>query len=136
MTRVRMAVIGVGHLGQHHARILAGLPDVELVGVVDSSLDQARTIAGRHDTTPYTEIESLIGRVDAVSVVTPTIHHHRVAAAFLRAGGPVLVEKPICRTLAEADDLIALAEKVGVPLQVGHIERFNPATWTTSSTRG
>ena len=71
MTRLRTAVIGVGHLGQHHARILAGLPDVELVGVVDSSLDQARLVAARHDTAAYTEIESLIGRVDAVSVVTP-----------------------------------------------------------------
>ncbi len=127
MTSVRMAVIGVGHLGQHHARILADLPDVELVGVVDSNLDQARAVAARHDTTGYAEFESVLDRVDAVSVVTPTVYHHRVAAEFLRAGVPVLVEKPICRTLAEADDLIALAEKSGVPLQVGHIERFNPA---------
>lgn len=127
MTRVRMAVVGVGHLGQHHARILAGLPDVDLVGVVDSSPDQARAIAAKHDTAAYTEFEPLLGHVDAVSVVTPTIYHHRVAAGFLRAGTPVLVEKPICRTLAEADDLIDLADKAGVPLQVGHIERFNPA---------
>ncbi|HYH69602.1 MAG TPA: Gfo/Idh/MocA family oxidoreductase [Urbifossiella sp.] len=127
MTRVRMAVIGVGHLGQHHARILAGLPDVELVGVVDSSADQARAVAAKNDTAAFTDFEPLLGAVDAVSVVTPTIHHHRVAAEFLRAGVPVLVEKPICRTLAEADELIALADKAGVPLQVGHIERFNPA---------
>ena len=100
MTRLRTAVIGVGHLGQHHARILAGLPDVELVGVVDASGEQARLIAERLNTTPYESIEPLLTRVDAVSVVTPTIHHHAVASAFLKAG---------------------------VPFQVGHIERFNPA---------
>jgi predicted dehydrogenase len=127
MTRLRMAVIGVGHLGQHHARILASLPDVQLAGVVDANPDQARAIAARLGTTPYEHFEPLLGKVDAVSVVTPTVHHHEVAAAFLRAGVPALVEKPICRTLAEADELIALAMRAGVPLQVGHIERFNPA---------
>jgi predicted dehydrogenase len=127
MTRLRTAVIGVGHLGQHHARILAGSPDVELVGVADANPEQARLIAERLGTTPFESFEPLLTRVDAVSVVTPTIHHHRVAAAFLKAGVPVLVEKPVCRTVAEADDLIALADAAGVPFQVGHIERFNPA---------
>ena len=127
MTRLRMAVIGVGHLGQHHARILAGLPDVDLVGVVDASPEQARLVADRLGTTPYDHFDALLGQVDAVSVVTPTLFHHQVAAAFLRSGTPVLVEKPVCRTVAEANDLIDLAEKAGVPLQVGHIERFNPA---------
>src|SRR5688572_7190631 len=127
MTRLRMAVIGVGHLGQHHARILANMPDVELVGVVDANPDQARAIATRLGTAPYEHFAPLVSRVDAVSVVTPTVHHHEVAAAFLKAGVPVLVEKPVCRTVAEADDLIALANDSGVPLQVGHIERFNPA---------
>ena len=127
MTRLRMAVIGVGHLGQHHARILANLPDVELVGVADANPEQARTIAAKLGTTAYGHFEPLLDRVDAVSVVTPTIHHHAVASAFLRAGVPALVEKPICRTLAEAEELIALAARSGVPLQVGHIERFNPA---------
>jgi predicted dehydrogenase len=127
MTRLRMAVIGVGHLGQHHARILAGLPDVELVGVVDANPDQARAVAAKLGTTAYDHFAPLVGRVDAVSVVTPTVHHHEVASAFLRAGVPALVEKPVCRTVAEADDLIELAAKAGVALQVGHIERFNPA---------
>ncbi len=127
MNRLRMAVIGVGHLGQHHARILAGLPDVDLVGVVDANIDQAKLVAGRLDTRPYTTHEPLLHAVDAVSIVTPTVHHHAVASAFLKVGVPVLVEKPICPTLAEADELIALAAKAGVPLQVGHIERFNPA---------
>lgn len=127
MDRLRMAVIGVGHLGQHHARILANMPDVELVGVVDANPDQARTIATRLGTSPYDCFSPLVGKVDAVSIVTPTIHHHAVASEFLKASVPVLVEKPICRTVAEANELIELAEKAGVPLQVGHIERFNPA---------
>lgn len=127
MARLRMAVIGVGHLGQHHARILAAMDDVELVGVVDNNPDQARLIADRLNTCSFESHEELLGRVEAVSVVTPTIHHHPVASEFLRSGVAVIVEKPICRTLAEADDLIRLADEAGVPLQVGHIERFNPA---------
>ncbi len=127
MAPIRTAVIGVGHLGQHHARILSGLPDVELVGVVDANPEQARAVATKLGTTPYESYTPLLGKVDAVSVVTPTVHHHEVAAAFLKAGVPVLVEKPVCRTVAEADDLIALAAKANVALQVGHIERFNPA---------
>ncbi len=127
MSRLRMAVIGVGHLGQHHARILAGLPDVNLVGVVDSSLEQAGMIADKLGTKAYDDYTPLLDEVDAVTVVTPTVHHHAVASAFLGRGVPVLVEKPICRTLLEADDLIRLAAENSVPLQVGHIERFNPA---------
>ena len=86
MTRLRLAVIGVGHLGQHHARILAGMPDVDLVGVVDANAEQARLIAERLNTASYESIDPLLTRVDAVSVVTPTIHHHAVAAEFLKAG--------------------------------------------------
>jgi predicted dehydrogenase len=122
-----MAVIGVGHLGQHHARILASQPDVELVGVVDANPDQARAVAAKLGTTAFEHFEPLLARVDAVSVVTPTVHHHPVASAFLKAGVPTLVEKPICRTVSEADELISLAAEANVPLQVGHIERFNPA---------
>lgn len=127
MRRLRVAVIGVGHLGQHHARILAGMNDVELVGVADANAQQAMLVADRLGTQAYDSHEPLLDAVDAVSVVTPTIYHHNVAAAFLRQGVPVLVEKPVCRTIAEADDLIRLANEQGVPLQVGHIERFNPA---------
>jgi predicted dehydrogenase len=127
MTRLRIAVVGVGHLGQHHARILAGFPDVELVGVADASSDRAVAIAQRCGTRAYDRFEPLLGQVDAVSVATPTSFHHQVAAEFLRRGVPVLVEKPMCKTVAEADELIALAHAAGVPLQVGHIERFNPA---------
>lgn len=127
MNRLRMAVIGVGHLGKEHARILSGLPDVELVGVADVSAEQARLVAERCGTTACTDYTELLDRVDAVTVVVPTIHHHAVAKMFLEHSVPVLVEKPIATTVAEADDLIHMAGQRGVPLQVGHIERFNPA---------
>src|SRR5262245_21957573 len=127
MTRLRTAVIGVGHLGQHHARILSQFPDVDLVGVADATPAQASPIAQRVGARPYDSFEPLLGQVDAVTVVTPTSFHHPIAAEFLRRGVPVLVEKPMCKTVAEADELIALAAAADVPLQVGHIERFNPA---------
>ncbi|QVL35005.1 Gfo/Idh/MocA family oxidoreductase [Telmatocola sphagniphila] len=122
-----MAVIGVGHLGRHHARILNGLPDVELVGVADTSRDQAQIIGEQLNVPHYSDFNQLLGQVDAVSVVVPTIYHHQVAKTFLEEGIPVLVEKPIATTVAQADDLIATAKRSNVALQVGHIERFNPA---------
>ncbi len=127
MKPLRLAVIGVGHLGRHHARILSQMEGVELVAVVDNSPQQAAAIASQLSCAAHIAYEPLLGEVDAVSVVTPTVHHHAVASAFLKAGVPVLVEKPVCRTVAEAEDLIQLAAKSKVPLQVGHIERFNPA---------
>ena len=127
MNRLRMAVIGVGHLGKEHARILSGLPDVELVGIADVNLEQARIVAERCGTLALNDFTPLLAQVDAVTVVVPTIHHHAVAREFLKRGVPVLVEKPITATLAEADELVRLARDNNVPLQVGHIERFNPA---------
>lgn len=127
MTRLRTAVLGVGHLGQHHARILAGFPDVDLVAVVDADPKQARAVADRLNCEAFDRFEPLLDRVDAVSVVTPTSFHHYVASEFLRRGVSALVEKPICKTVEEADELITLAAETGAALQVGHIERFNPA---------
>ncbi len=127
MTRLKVAVVGVGHLGQHHARILSTFPDVDLVGVVDASPDQAAKVAKLCRTRPFTSHEPLVAMADAVSIATPTVAHYPVAAQFLKAGVPVLVEKPICQTVAQADELVALAAHAGVPFQVGHIERFNPA---------
>jgi predicted dehydrogenase len=127
MNRIRIAVIGVGHLGQAHARILAELPEAELVGVVDTNHDQAERVAERWNTTAFKDYRNLFGRIDAVTVVTPTIHHCDVTCAFLREGIPVLVEKPIAISLDEADEMISLAEEKNLPFQVGHIERFNPA---------
>jgi predicted dehydrogenase len=122
-----MAVIGVGHLGQAHARVLAGLPEVELVGVADVSAAQARTVADRHNTRAYTHFGPLLDQADAACIVVPTCHHHGVASAFLERGIPLLIEKPLAPTAEQAEELVNLARRTGVVLQVGHIERFNPA---------
>jgi predicted dehydrogenase len=121
-----MAVIGVGHLGKEHARILASFPDVDLVGVADVDLKQAEMVARRCETRSYSDYRPLLNQVDAATIVVPTIHHHAIAADFLRRGIPLLVEKPLAATLADADDLVELARRERVLLQVGHIERFNP----------
>ncbi len=127
MTRLNVAVVGVGHLGQHHARILSTFPDVEMVGVVDAHPEQAAKVAKVCRTRPFPSHEPLLSVVDAVSIATPTAAHFPVAKAFLDAGVAVLVEKPVCQTVEQADELIQLAAARGVPFQVGHIERFNPA---------
>jgi predicted dehydrogenase len=127
MTRVRLAVVGVGHLGKEHARILSDLPDVELVGVADAHAPQAALIAQRCQTQAYSDHRLLLDKVDAAVIVVPTMHHHAVAMDFLRQGIPVLVEKPMTTTLDQAEELLGLAQSQGVVLQVGHIERFNPA---------
>jgi predicted dehydrogenase len=127
MARLRLAVVGVGHLGKEHARILAGLPDVQLVGVADLNAAQAAAVALRCGTRAVGDYRALLGQVDAAVVAVPTVGHHAVAADFLRRGIPVLVEKPLADDPARADELVALARLQGTVLQVGHIERFNPA---------
>ncbi len=127
MARLRCAVIGVGYLGRFHAQKYAMLDDCELVAVVDTRPEQAQALAQSLNCQALTDYRDLIGRVDVVSVVVPTQGHHEVCAALLRAGIHVLVEKPITTTLAQADELIALARQAGVLLAVGHLERFNPA---------
>jgi predicted dehydrogenase len=122
-----MAVIGVGHLGQAHARVLSAMDGVELVGVADVSAAQARQVADRHNCRAYTHFGPLLDRADAACIVVPTCHHHSVASAFLERGIPLLIEKPIAPTVEQAADLVGLARRKGVVLQVGHIERFNPA---------
>jgi predicted dehydrogenase len=127
MRRLRIGVVGVGHLGKEHARILAGLPDVELIGIADVDADQAEAVALRCNTRAFTDYQVLLPLVDAAVIVTPTVHHYAVASTFLRRGIPLLVEKPLAPTLAQAEELVDLARLQGVILQVGHIERFNPA---------
>ena len=129
MKPLKVGVVGVGHLGRHHARILAAMPDVELVGVVDARLEQAEAVARAcsPSTRALTDHRELFGHVDAVSVAVPTRFHRAVAGDFLERGVPCMVEKPLATTLLEAEELVALAEDRSVPLQVGHIERFNPA---------
>jgi predicted dehydrogenase len=125
--RLRLAVIGVGHLGQHHARLLAAMPDVELVGVVDTNRTRAEQIAGLYGAQPFTAATEVLDCVDAVSVAVPTVSHLHVARPFLDRGVPVLVEKPMATNLAEADELLARAARTNTVLAVGHTERFNPA---------
>jgi predicted dehydrogenase len=127
---LRTAVIGVGHLGRQHARIHSTLAEAGLsnfVSVCDIAEDTARTIAMEREVEGATDWRDLVGRVDAVSLAVPTESHCEIACGLLEAGIHVLVEKPISRTLAEADRMIAAAEKGGALLQVGHLERFNPA---------
>jgi predicted dehydrogenase len=127
MTRLPIGVIGVGALGRHHARHLAALPEADLVGIFDVDRTRARTVAAEHGTRAFDDVDELLGRVEAVSIAVPTVHHAEVGLHVLRRGIPVLMEKPLAGTLAEADALIAMADAQGVQLQVGHIERFNPA---------
>jgi len=127
MNKMTMGVIGIGYLGQYHAEKFAMIPDVELVGLVDTDLDRAKLLAGKLNTQAYDEPARLIGKVNAVSIVTPTVVHHRLAKQFLEQGVHVLLEKPITETIEQADELIDLAARKNLVLQVGHIERFNPA---------
>ena len=127
MNRLKLAVVGAGHLGRIHARLLAARSDAELVAVVDP-LEPARTeVAAACNTRPVSNHLDLIGQVDGAVVATPTRLHRNVALDFLRAGVPVLIEKPIASTLAEADEILEAAAAKGTIVQVGHIERFNPA---------
>jgi predicted dehydrogenase len=126
MTTLRAGVIGVGHLGQHHARLYAALPDSTLVGVVDQDQGRARTIAERFGARAFDHPDDLLREVDVVSVAVPTSAHYAVAKACLVRGKHVLVEKPIAVAMAEAHELVELAKAKGCRLQVGHSERFNP----------
>ena len=126
MSPLRVAVIGVGALGKHHARILASLPGVSLAAVVDINRARAEEIAAAHGTRPLFDAGQLDGQIDAVTIAVPTELHARIARPFLEAGIPALVEKPIARTVEEADAMIAAAGR-GAVLAVGHTERFNPA---------
>lgn len=128
--KLRVAAIGVGSLGRHHARNYAEFAadgQVELVGICDANAETAATIANEHGTKDFTDWHELLGKVDAVSVATPTETHCEIACAFLESGVHVLVEKPIALTLDEADKMIAAAALSGAKLMVGQLERYNPA---------
>ncbi len=124
---IRAAVIGVGSLGQHHARVYTQLPGVELVGVADVNEHQAKAVAHKCKCAYTTAYQELVDKVDVVSVVVPTAHHFEVAKTFLEKKVHVLLEKPMTTTVAQADELIALAQANHCCLQIGHIERFNEA---------
>jgi len=126
MTPLRCAVVGAGYLGRFHAQKYAALDDCELVGIADPAPDARARIEAELNVRAVADHRALIGRVDAVSIVTPTSLHHAVARDFLAAGVHVLVEKPITTTADEARDLISRAAAGALVLQVGHLERFNP----------
>lgn len=123
---LRIGVIGVGYLGQHHARIFSDLGGVELAGVADTDSSRAEDISGKYGCRSFPDYRELIGFCDALSIVTPTTTHHAVAMDCLRAGKDVFIEKPITENLEEAQEIVATAESGGRILQVGHIERYNP----------
>lgn len=127
MSRLRVAVVGVGHLGRIHARLAAGLPQIELVAVVDSRPEARAALAAETASRGVAEHRELFGEIDAAIVATPTFSHYAVASDLMRGGIHVLVEKPITPTLAEANELVQLARRRQLVLQVGHVERFNPA---------
>lgn len=127
MKNIRVAVVGVGYLGKFHAEKYASLPQVDLVGVVDSDQTRAAEIAASLRTEAYADFRQLVGKIDAVSVVVPTSMHFEVGSFFLNNGIHLLIEKPITTTVAEARELIAIAAAKSLVLQVGHLERFNPA---------
>ncbi len=124
---LRVGVIGVGHLGRHHARILSSLAGVALVAVVDTNRARADEIAAAYMTRPLYDAGDLLGLVDAVTIAVPTERHRDIAMPFLTSGVPALVEKPLARSLAEADEMVAAAFAAGAAFAVGHTERFNPA---------
>ncbi|RJP38976.1 MAG: gfo/Idh/MocA family oxidoreductase [Desulfobacteraceae bacterium] len=127
MKKIRVGVVGVGYLGKFHAEKYSRMGDVELVGVVDPDRDQADAVAKNVGTAAFYDAADLFGNVDAVSVAAPTPLHHEIGKSFLERDIDVLIEKPITRTVEEADELIAIADSRNLILQAGHLERFNPA---------
>jgi predicted dehydrogenase len=124
---LKAAVIGVGHLGRHHARILSTLPGVSLAGVVDINRDRAAQVASQFGTSAFAAVSEIAGKLDLAVIAVPTVSHAAIALPLIASGVHTLVEKPVTQTVSEADQLIAAAKQSGVVLAVGHSERFNPA---------
>jgi predicted dehydrogenase len=131
---IRTAVIGVGYLGRFHAQKYASLPNSQLVGIADPSATARAAVAAELKVAAHEDYRELLGKVDAVSIVTPTPSHFEVAKAFLEAGASVLVEKPMTVTIAEGEGLIEIAARLKRILQVGHLERFNAAVLAVQPT--
>lgn len=125
--KLRIGVIGVGHLGQHHARLLNLNENCILTGIFDSDSGRAKRLAEKNSTEAFDDLDSLLDKIDAVTIATPTISHFETASKCLERSIHTLVEKPITRTIKEAEDLLESARKNDVYLQVGHVERFNGA---------
>ena len=127
MSRVRITVVGAGNWGRNHVRTLVSMPDVELAGIVDRDVDRAQSIAAEYGCRVMADVAELAGAAEAISVAVPTEFHRAVAVELLESGADVLVEKPIARTVEEADAILAAAERAGRLVMTGHTERFNPA---------
>jgi predicted dehydrogenase len=127
MDKIKVGVIGVGHLGKHHARIYSQIPKAQLAGVCDIDLEKAQKVAEEFNTEYFENLSDLLERIDAVSLVVPTTYHHSLACKILSQGKNLLIEKPITETVEQAEELISIAKAKNRILQVGHIERFNPA---------
>jgi predicted dehydrogenase len=127
MREVRLAVVGVGHLGRHHARVASSLAGLRVVGVHDHHPGRAEEIAREFSLRVFANFEQIVEEAEAVVVATPTVTHAEIAGFFLDRGLHVLVEKPIAADLAHAEDLVQRARRAGRVLQVGHVERYNPA---------
>jgi len=129
---VRIGVIGVGYLGQHHERIYSELENVELTAVVDIDKKKANAFAEKYGCKAYYDYKYILNEVDAVSIVTPTTTHYSIALDCIKAGKDILIEKPITMNVKEAEKLINEAEKRDCIIQVGHLERYNPAVLAAS----
>lgn len=134
---INIGVIGVGYLGQHHARIYSELSmqsnDIRLAAVVDPDRDRAEQIANKYGCKAYSDYTEILNSVDALSIASPTTTHYKIAMSAITAGKDVLIEKPITVTVEEADHLIAASEKAGTIIQTGHLERFNPVVSAAQS---
>jgi predicted dehydrogenase len=124
---VPVGVVGVGHLGRHHARLYASLPGVKLIGVADRDFERAKSIAAEHGCEAFPDAAELIGRVAAASIATPTVSHRDAACTLLDGGVDVLIEKPIAPSVQDADAILDAARRADRLVMVGHTERFNPA---------
>ncbi len=127
MEKIKVGVVGVGRLGTFHTKVYSRLDNIKLVGVCDCNLEQAVEVGKKYQTASYSDYEALFGNVDAVSIAVPTSLHYNIAKDFLNHSIHVLIEKPITKTLSEADELIEIAKDKKLIVQVGHIERFNSA---------
>jgi len=127
MAKIKVGIVGVGHLGSIHAKVYSKMDNVDLIGVCDCNLERALEVGKKYKTRSFADYEDMFDKVDAASIVVPTSLHYNVAKEFLNRGIHVLIEKPITKTLSEADELIDIARSKDLIIQVGHVERFNAA---------
>ncbi|MBI5124123.1 MAG: Gfo/Idh/MocA family oxidoreductase [Candidatus Omnitrophica bacterium] len=127
MDKVKIAVVGVGHLGAIHAKVYSKLDNINLVGVCDCNVERVIEVGKKYHTASYSDYEDLFDKIDAASIVVPTSLHYNIAKDFLNHNIHVLIEKPVTKTLSEAQELIDIAKEKNLIVQVGHIERFNSA---------